>query len=96
MTTLILKSPLSGWSLSLADVPDPVFAQRMAGDGVAIDPTGNTLHAPCDGEIVPMPGAKHALTVRTSSGHDILLHLGIDTVQLGGKGFDMLVQPGSV
>lgn len=94
MTTLILKSPLSGWSLPLADVPDPVFAQRMAGDGVAIDPTWNTLHAPCDGEIVPMPGAKHALTVRSPSGHDILLHLGIDTVQLGGKGFEMLVHPG--
>ena len=94
MNTLLLKSPLAGWCLPLSQVPDPVFAGRMAGDGVAIDPTGNLLHAPCDGEIVPMPGAQHALTVRTTSGHDILLHLGIDTVQLGAEGFEMLVQPG--
>ena len=94
MTTLILKSPLAGWCLPLSQVPDPVFAERMAGDGVALDPTGNMLYAPCDGEIVPMPGAKHALTVRNPSGHDILLHIGIDTVQLAGEGFESLVQAG--
>lgn len=94
MTTLLLKSPLAGWCLPLSQVPDPVFAERMAGDGVAIDPTGNVLHAPCDGEIVPLQGAKHALTVRTDSGHEVLMHLGIDTVQLAGEGFETLVQPG--
>ena len=96
MTTLILKAPLSGWALPLAQIPDPVFAQGMAGDGVAIDPTGNVLHAPCDGEVVPMQGAKHALTIRAASGHEILLHVGIDTVQLGGEGFEMLVAPGQL
>ncbi|MEO8102186.1 MAG: phosphoenolpyruvate--protein phosphotransferase [Betaproteobacteria bacterium] len=94
MTRLILQSPLSGWCLPLAEVPDPVFAERMAGDGVAIDPTGNVLHAPCDGVIVPMQGAKHALTLRAHCGHEILMHVGIDTVQLGGEGFEPLVQPG--
>ncbi|MEP7154852.1 MAG: phosphoenolpyruvate--protein phosphotransferase [Betaproteobacteria bacterium] len=94
MTTLLLKSPLAGWCLPLAEVPDAVFAERMAGDGIAIDPTGSTLHAPCDGEIVPMKDARHAMTIRAAGGHDILLHVGIDTVTLGGEGFEMLVQAG--
>ena len=71
MTTLLLKSPLAGWCMPLSEVPDPVFAERMAGDGVAIDPTGNILYAPCDGVIVPLKDAKHALTIHTASGHDI-------------------------
>lgn len=94
MTTLLLKSPLAGWCLPLAEVPDAVFAERMAGDGIAIDPTGNTLHAPCDGEIVPMKDARHAMTIRAAGGHDILLHVGIDTVALAGEGFEMLVRAG--
>ncbi|MBL8524527.1 MAG: HPr family phosphocarrier protein, partial [Betaproteobacteria bacterium] len=94
MTTLLLKSPLAGWCLPLADVPDAVFAERMAGDGIAIDPTGSVLHAPCDGEIVPMKEARHALTIRTAGGHEILLHVGIDTVALAGEGFEMLVRAG--
>ena len=73
MTALVLKAPLAGWCMPLAEVPDPVFAQAMAGDGLAIDPTGNTVHAPCDGEIVPMKDAKHAVTVRSASGIDVLV-----------------------
>src|ERR1700675_1571942 len=80
--------------MPLAEVPDPVFAERMTGDGVAIDPTGGTLHAPCDGEIVAMQGARHAVTVRSALGIDVLAHVGIDTVKLAGKGFEMLVSPG--
>lgn len=94
MTTLLLKSPLAGWCMPLSEVPDPVFAERMAGDGVAIDPTGNILYAPCDGVVVPLKDAKHALTIHTASGHDILLHVGIDTVKLVGEGFAALVQAG--
>jgi multiphosphoryl transfer protein len=91
MTTLLLKSPLAGWCLPLAEVPDPVFAQAMAGDGIAIDPVSNILHAPCDGVIVPMMDAKHAVTIRTHNNHEILMHVGIDTVKLGGASFEMLV-----
>ena len=92
--TLILKAPLAGWCMPLAEVPDPVFAERMAGDGVAIDPTAGALHAPCDGEIVPMKGAKHAVTLRAEPGIDILIHVGIDTVALAGEGFELLVSAG--
>jgi multiphosphoryl transfer protein len=91
---LVLVAPLPGWCLPLAQVPDPVFAEGMAGDGVAIDPTGAVLHAPCDGEIVPMQGAKHAVMVRSPLGADVLMHVGIDTVKLAGKGFELLVSPG--
>ncbi len=94
MSLIRLQAPLAGWALPLTEVPDPVFAQRMAGDGVAIDPTGSVLHAPCDGEVVPMQGASHALTLRTVEGADVLLHLGIDTVQLAGAGFTPLVRAG--
>ncbi len=94
MTQLRLAAPLAGWCASLDEVPDPVFADRLAGDGVAIDPTGDTLHAPCDGEIVPMQGARHAVTVRAAGGIDLLMHVGIDTVKLGGEGFELLVAPG--
>ncbi|MBM0107272.1 phosphoenolpyruvate--protein phosphotransferase [Steroidobacter sp. S1-65] len=91
---LTLHSPLSGWCAPLDETPDEVFAQRLLGDGVAIDPTGDTLHAPCDGEIVSVAASKHAVAVRADIGAEILLHVGIDTVALNGEGFEALVQPG--
>lgn len=94
MSRVKLVSPLAGWCMPLADVPDPVFAGGMAGDGLAIDPIDGVLYAPCDGEIIPMQGARHAITVRSPSGIDVLMHVGIDTVNLKGEGFDMKVAPG--
>jgi multiphosphoryl transfer protein len=91
---LILLAPLAGWSTPLEEIPDPVFAGRMLGDGLAIDPTGDTLHAPCDGEIIALPESRHAVTLRTNGGAEILMHIGIDTVGLGGAGFEAHVQPG--
>lgn len=92
---LKLHSPLRGWCASLDETPDEVFAQRFLGDGVAIDPTGDTLFAPCDGEIVSVATSKHAIALRAENGAEILLHVGIDTVALGGNGFDALIQPGT-
>ena len=90
-----LLAPLAGWVLPLTEVPDPVFAAAMAGDGVAIDPTSETLHAPCDGDVVLMGAATHALTLRSRAG-DVLIHVGIDTVQLGGAGFRLRVRDGEI
>jgi multiphosphoryl transfer protein len=93
-STLTLRSPLAGWVSGLVEVPDPAFAQGMIGDGVAIDPTSSELCAPCDGVVVSVHAARHACTVRAASGAEILLHIGIDTVELRGEGFRVLVQDG--
>src|SRR5689334_13994546 len=93
-SSLKLLAPLRGWVASLETVPDAVFSARMLGDGLAIDPTGETLHAPCEGTIVTVAPQKHAVTLRASNGAEILMHVGIDTVALGGAGFESLVQPG--
>ena len=92
--TIVLGSPFDGWCLPLSEVPDPVFAQAMAGDGVAVDPTSGTLCAPCDGEIVPMKDARHAITLKSSIGVEVLVHVGIDTVKLAGEGFELRVRAG--
>ena len=89
-----MRAPLDGWALALADVPDEVFAQAMAGDGVAIDPTSNLVCAPFDGVVVPVGDARHAVTVRAANGVEALVHVGIDTVALAGAGFELLAKPG--
>lgn len=92
--TFLIGSPLSGWVLPLASIPDPVFAQGMAGDGVAIDPTSSVLHAPCDGTVHCHPRTPHALSLRTDGGVELLMHIGIDSVLLKGRGFKVLVTDG--
>ena len=82
-----LRAPLSGTLLALEQVPDPVFAQRMIGDGVALEPESNALLAPCDGTVAHLHEAYHAITLETETGLQVLLHIGIDTVQLAGEGF---------
>jgi multiphosphoryl transfer protein len=91
---LTLQAPLRGWSAPLEETPDAVFAQRLLGDGIAIDPTGATLHAPCDGEVISVASSRHAVAIRASNGAEILLHVGIDTVALGGHGFQSHVEAG--
>lgn len=92
--SLIITSPLRGWATTLDDVPDPVFAQRMMGDGVAIQPLGDTVVAPFDGEVVTLHEAGHAVSLRSAEGAEILIHIGLDTVMLKGEGFIPLVAVG--
>ena len=96
MSTLQILAPFDGWCGTLDEVPDPVFAERLLGDGVAIDPTGGILVAPCAGEIVTLPASAHAVSIRTARGVDVLVHVGIDTVQLGGRGFVARTHPGAI
>src|SRR5260370_19405873 len=91
---LVLLAPVDGVLVTLDDVPDPVFSGKMMGDGVAIDPTTSVLRAPCRGRVVQVHRAKHGLTMRTDGGVSILLHIGLDTVKLEGKGFKALVKDG--
>ncbi|MBJ7498891.1 MAG: phosphoenolpyruvate--protein phosphotransferase [Sphingopyxis sp.] len=92
--SLIITSPLRGWATTLDDVPDPVFAQRMMGDGVAIQPLGDTVVAPFDGEVATLHEAGHAVSLRSAEGAEILIHIGLDTVMLKGEGFIPLVAVG--
>ncbi|HEY8052551.1 MAG TPA: phosphoenolpyruvate--protein phosphotransferase [Steroidobacteraceae bacterium] len=93
--SIALLAPLAGWSTPLGEVPDEVFAARLLGDGVAIDPTAGTLYAPCDGELAVVAATGHAVTVRTPGGCEVLLHVGIDTVGLAGEGFQVHAAQGS-
>jgi phosphoenolpyruvate-protein phosphotransferase len=94
MEAFTIAAPLAGWVTPLSEVPDPVFAEKMLGDGVAIDPTGDTLFAPCDGQVLTVNEARHALSLRCANGAELILHLGVDTVALGGEGIEALVEPG--
>ena len=78
----------------LENVPDQVFAERLVGDGIAIDPFTNVVYAPVDGVIKSIHNAKHAVTISSSVGFDILIHIGLDTVNLNGAGFTLLVKEG--
>ena len=91
---LVLLAPLDGWVAPLDEVPDPVFADKMMGDGVAIDPTGSMLTAPCDAEVILLHPSLHAVTLRAANGAEILMHIGLDTVALGGAGFTAHVTKG--
>ena len=89
-----VTSPLAGRAIGLTEVPDPVFAGAMVGPGMAIDPVREPSEAvsPVDGVIVSLH--PHAFVVVDSEGHGVLTHLGIDTVQLNGDGFELLVNKG--
>ncbi|MBI5520293.1 MAG: phosphoenolpyruvate--protein phosphotransferase [Desulfovibrio sp.] len=90
---LEILAPLSGVLVPLDSVPDPVFAQKMVGDGVSLDPTSALVLAPMPGKVVQLHDAHHALTI-SGGGVDLLIHVGIDTVQLRGAGFTPLVAKG--
>ena len=79
---LELYAPVSGKTQSIETVPDMVFAQKTIGDGISIAPSSFMLCAPCDGTIVNIHSSKHALTMRTEQGIDVLMHVGLDTVLL--------------
>lgn len=92
--SIVLLSPLTGWVADLDEAPDEVFAGRVLGDGVAIDPTEGVLKAPCDGEVITVAATGHAIAVRGSSGVEVLMHVGIDSVALRGDGFQAQVAVG--
>jgi len=96
MSNLEILSPLSGQVWPLERVPDPVFAQKLVGDGLSIDPTDAVLVAGCDGEVIAIHAAGHAVTLLTPVGIEVLMHVGIDTVNLKGDGFRPLVKKGDL
>lgn len=93
--SVLFHSPVQGMMLPLEDVPDPIFAGKMVGEGVAFLPERGEVAAPVSGTIIHVYPSKHALGIRTEEGLDVLIHIGIDTSQLQGKYFDCLVEEGA-
>ncbi|KWI34647.1 PTS glucose transporter subunit IIA [Burkholderia ubonensis] len=91
---IVLLAPLTGPIVALADVPDPVFSGGMFGDGIGIDPLAGKLVAPCAGIVSHLARTGHAVTITTPQGAEVLLHIGIDTVELNGQGFTARVEAG--
>lgn len=89
-----LLSPADGEIVSLEDVPDATFAEKMLGDGFAVIPSGNEIYSPADGELSVLFPTKHAFAVTTDSGLELLVHVGIDTVELNGEGYTAYVKQG--
>jgi len=90
----ILASPVSGEVVALSEVPDPTFAEKMMGDGLAIKPSKGLILAPIHGEIMQLFHTKHAIGIKTVNGIEILIHIGIETVNMKGEGFKSFVKEG--
>lgn len=90
-----LVAPVSGEVVALDNVPDEAFASKAVGDGLAIKPTGKTVVAPVAGTLVKIFATNHAFCLETSNGVEIVVHMGLDTVALEGKGFTRLVEEGA-
>ncbi|WP_307150171.1 PTS sugar transporter subunit IIA [Robertmurraya andreesenii] len=86
--------PIEGQIIPITDVEDPVFSQKMMGDGFAIIPTKGSVVSPVDGEILNVFPTKHAIGIKSVQGYEILIHVGLDTVKLNGEGFTALVKDG--
>ena len=94
MQKLILKAPISGVIYPIEQVPDPVFSQKMVGDGLSIDPTDPILCAPIDATVTQLHSAMHAVTLTHDSGLEVMMHIGLDTVTLKSKGFEAHITEG--
>ena len=90
-------APISGNILPLSEVPDEVFAQKMVGDGIAIQPIASgVMLAPASGRVEKIFDTNHAFSIVTPAGIEIFVHFGMDTVQLEGKGFERIAEEGAV
>lgn len=94
MTNETVAAPLSGEVLPISESNDPVFASKAMGDGVIILPNSTTVVAPFDGKIVTIFPTKHAIGLVSDKGCEVLIHIGINTVELEGKGFEAFVKQG--
>ena len=87
-------SPQTGRITSLREIPDEVFSEKILGDGAAIVPEENIVVSPVDGEIVQLADAGHVYCIKSDDGLDILIHIGVDTIGMKGKGFKYFVKVG--
>lgn len=95
-TVVTIYSPMNGKVIELKDVPDEAFAQKMVGDGCAIEPDKGVICSPVDGQLMNIFPTNHAIIFETIDGLEMIVHFGIDTVKLEGKGFQKLREPGPI
>lgn len=91
---ILVLSPITGFADKIENAPDEAFASKMMGDGAVVTPRAPIVKAPVDGEVTFVFDSKHAIGIKDSNGLDFIIHVGIDTVKLGGKGFDVFVRAG--
>jgi sugar PTS system EIIA component len=89
-----LVAPLNGKVVDIEQVPDPTFSQKLMGEGIAIEPADGTVVSPVNGEVIQFFHTKHAIGIRSETGLEILIHVGLETVMLNGEGFTGHVQVG--
>lgn len=94
VATSLLYTPVAGQVVGLSDVDDPVFSQKLMGQGFAVEPTDSKITSPVAGKVTMVAKTKHALGITTNDGLEILVHMGIDTVDMQGKPFNVLVKQG--
>ena len=95
-TIVTIYSPINGKVIELKEVPDEAFAQKMVGDGCAIEPDKGVICSPIDGQLMNIFPTNHAIIFETIDGLEMIVHFGIDTVKLDGKGFQKLREPGAI
>lgn len=93
-TKLEILTPVSGVIVPIEEVPDPVFSQKMMGDGMAVIPNQGDVLSPVEGEIIQVAPTKHAIGILAKDGTEILIHVGLETVALKGEGFNVQVAVG--
>lgn len=89
-----IYAPMSGIAIPISEVPDEAFSEKMLGDGAAIKPDNGDIFSPVNGTITDITDTKHAFCITTDDGTDVLLHVGINTVNLKGEGFEVYVSSG--
>ena len=90
-----IYAPVDGQVVDITEVPDEVFAGRMVGDGVAVNPVGDTFCAPIDGVVSKIFSTNHAFSIKSDKDLEVMVHIGLETVALVGKGFERLVEEGT-
>jgi len=91
---LLIEAPIKGRLMDISEVPDVVFSQKMVGDGMAIEPSEGRVTAPIEGIVLQVLDSKHAIALKSNEGVELLIHIGIDTVDLKGEGFEVFINVG--
>ncbi|GGB80782.1 MULTISPECIES: PTS sugar transporter subunit IIA [Staphylococcus] len=91
---IAIYTPITGEYVKIEDIPDPVFAQKMMGEGFGVNPTEGEVVSPINGKVDNIFPTKHAIGLQADNGLELLVHVGLDTVQLDGEGFEVLVESG--